>query len=252
MAIEETKKSSIKGSTCDAEVRLLLVIWDEKEIKKVDLNKRIVRTGEKASDYQKIVLDLVEKGAIADDKKLFSLTEKGLNQLKTNLLNLELNIAVTASEDKPAEPARPFDFTNNYFTLDKKTGKTDKKVQQIGAKFGDVLLKWIREQGSNLKPVPTIAKISSFDEFKTVALEVYDRLNRDYNFDNFVPIYRIRREIGDRITRQEFSDWLIKMQADDILLLQESGVEDSARDKLEDSVNTPISGLRCYATKKVK
>jgi hypothetical protein len=85
-----------------------------------------------------------------------------------------------------------------------------------------------------------------------VALETYDQLNRDYNFDNLVPIYRIRRAIGERVTRSQFNEWLIKMQADNIFLLQESGVEDSARDKLEDSVSTPISGLRCYATKKAK
>jgi hypothetical protein len=85
-----------------------------------------------------------------------------------------------------------------------------------------------------------------------VASETYDQLNREFNFDNLVPIYRIRRAIGERVTRSQFNEWLIKMQADNIFLLQESGVEDSARDKLEDSVSTPISGLRCYATKKAK
>ena len=37
------------------------------------------------------------------------------------------------------------------------------------------------------------------------------------------------------------------MQADGILQLLEGTVEDSAPDKLEDSVMTKVSGLRCYA-----
>jgi hypothetical protein len=57
----------------------------------------------------------------------------------------------------------------------------------------------------------------------------------------------MRRTIGDRVTRSQFSEWMLEMQANDILQLQGGSVEDSAPDKLEDSMSTKLSGLRCYA-----
>jgi len=124
----------------------------------------------------------------------------------------------------------------------------------VGSRLANSALKWFRQnQGQAVvKNVESAPKISSYDEFKVVALETYERINFEFNHNNFVPIYKIRRSIGDLVTRTEFNEWMIKLQADDIFLLQESGVEDSAPDKLQDSVSTPISGLRCYATKKTK
>jgi hypothetical protein len=89
--------------------------------------------------------------------------------------------------------------------------------------------------------------IASYDEFKPVALDVYDQLNRDYNLDSLVPIYRIRREIGDRVSRSHFNQWLMEMQANDILQLQGGSLPDSDPSKIEDSITTELSGLRCYA-----
>jgi predicted nucleic acid-binding Zn ribbon protein len=62
-----------------------------------------------------------------------------------------------------------------------------------------------------------------------------------------VPIYRIRREIGDRVSRSQFTEWLMEMQANDILQLQGGSVEDSAPDKIEDSIRNELGKLRCYA-----
>ena len=64
-----------------------------------------------------------------------------------------------------------------------------------------------------------------------MALAVYERLNKDYNLDDLVPIYRMRREIGDRVSRSHFSEWLLEMQEKDILQLQGSSLEDSTPDK---------------------
>jgi len=88
--------------------------------------------------------------------------------------------------------------------------------------------------------------IVSYDNFKVVAIDVYDRLNRDYNFDDLVPIYRMRREIGEKVSRSQFNEWLLEMQANDIFQLVEGSVEDSAPDKIEDSITTKVNGLRCY------
>ena len=90
--------------------------------------------------------------------------------------------------------------------------------------------------------------ISSYDEFKAVALKVYNQINYEYNCRNLVPIYRIRRTIGERVSRSQFNEYLLEMQGDEIFQLKEGSVEDSALDKIEDSVSTELDGLRCFAS----
>jgi len=68
------------------------------------------------------------------------------------------------------------------------------------------------------------------------------------NCRDLVPIYRIRRTIGARVSRRQFNDYLLEMQGDDIFQLKEGSVEDSALDKIEDSVSTELDGLRCFAS----
>lgn len=129
----------------------------------------------------------------------------------------------------------------------------------VGTWVANALLKWIAQINSPVsstvvsrngaKSHGVKSAIASYDEFKPVALTTYDQLNRDYNLNDLVPIYRIRREIGDRVSHSDFSEWLLEMQADDILQLQGGSVEDSAPDKIEDSVTTELDGLRCYATR---
>lgn len=209
-----------------AKTRLLLALWDmgatKTEVAKGQLTKRVVQKGQKLADYQGIIDQLEQEGAIAIATKnrsvKISLTDKGLQMLDAGLKNP--------------------DFESS--------GK------QVRAKDFNTLLKWIRHldgaaSTSNDQAKPAVAAIASYEEFKPLALEVYDQLNRDYNLDSLVPIYRIRRMIGDRVTRSQFNEWLLEMQADDILQLLEGSVEDSAPDKLEDSITTKVSGLRCYA-----
>jgi hypothetical protein len=163
-----------------------------------------------------IFAELEKQGAIAISKKGYSLiSPKGLEVL--------------------AEGLRDSDF------------KFEGTI--VGTWVANALLKWISE--NNLAVVASEdgvkSAIASYDEFKSVALEVYDKLNYEYNFNHLVPIYRIRREIGDRVTRTEFNDFLLEMQADDILQLQGGTIEDNASDKIEDSISTKLDGLRCYA-----
>jgi len=119
----------------------------------------------------------------------------------------------------------------------------------VGTWMATGLLKYIGliKLAPNSVTSATNPKISSYEQFKLLALETYTQLNQDYNFDNLVPIYRIRRAIGEQVTRSQFNDWLLEMQANDILQLQGGGVEDDATDKLEDSILTKVSGLRCFA-----
>ncbi|HBE18114.1 MAG TPA: hypothetical protein DEG17_11225 [Cyanobacteria bacterium UBA11149] len=209
------------------EIRLLLCLWDLGgfEVKKGDLNPRLKRKKETAGEYQEAYKSLAEVGAIAISKNKVSLLQpKGFETLRDKLNNPDFQF------DAP-----------------------------IGAKMANTLLRWIRQQdaasdsgkttkgGDGAEALTTNGGITLYDEFKAVALEVYNRLNRDYNLDNLVPIYRIRREIGDRVSRSQFNEWLLEMQADDIFQLQGGSVEDSAPDKIEDSITTKLSGLRCYA-----
>jgi len=209
-----------------AKTRLLLGLWDmggaKEEVKKSELIKRILQTKEKAGDYQVFFEKLEEEGAITTTTKNRSvkvaLTDNGLQMLDAGL----------------------------------KSPDFESSGKQVRAKDFNTLLKWIRHldgavSTSNGQAKPTAAAIASYEDFKPVALELYDQLNQDYNLDSLVPIYRIRRMIGDRVTRSQFNEWLLEMQADDILQLLEGSVEDSAPDKLEDSITTKVSGLRCYA-----
>jgi hypothetical protein len=206
-------------STVNTEIRLLLNLWDlgsgQGLVKRSEL-LRPYKGKDKKAVYEVSLQELADGGAIAqtDDKKVvrMSLTDAGLQKLAAGLY-----------------------------------GEFGFEGQLVGSRLANAALKWFRQNQGHAVAVESATKISSYDEFKAVALETYAQLNRDYNFDNLVPIYRIRRAIGDRVTRSQFSDWLLEMQSNDVLQLQGGGVEDDAPDKLEDSVLTKVSGLRCFA-----
>jgi hypothetical protein len=61
-----------------------------------------------------------------------------------------------------------------------------------------------------------------------------------------MPIYRIRREIEDQISRTQFNEWFLTLQSNDVFQLLEESIEDSAPDKIQDSVITKLGKLRCY------
>ncbi|MEH2106463.1 hypothetical protein [Nostoc sp.] len=216
-------------NTVQTRTRLLLALWDlggtQQEVKKGQLTKRIVSKSQKVADYQVIFEELQKQGAIAISKKGYSLTSgKGLEVLDEGLRSGDFKFEGTI----------------------------------VGTWAANALVKWISQIDVAVTgaDVPVNGKgalvklsegIASYDEFKSVALEVYDKLNQNYNLDDLVPIYRIRREIGDQITREDFNEWLLKMQEKDILQLQGGSLPDNDPAKLEDSVTTEVSGLRCYA-----
>ncbi|MBW4634412.1 MAG: hypothetical protein KME30_21620 [Iphinoe sp. HA4291-MV1] len=202
--------------------RLLLALWDlggtKQEVNKGQVTKRIVPKGKKVADYQSIFKELEKKGAIAISKKGYSLISPvGLEVLGEGLKNPE------------------FRFEANT----------------VGSWVVNALLQWISQMDGAIATTASAngvkSGIESYEEFKQVTLEVYDKLNQDYNLDDLVPIYRIRREIGDRVSRSEFNEWLLEMQEKDILQLQGGSLPDNDSTKLEDSITTEVSGLRCYA-----
>jgi hypothetical protein len=222
-AKNKAKAKSSGVNQHQAKTRLLLALWDmgaiDTEVRKSQVTRRIVQKSQKIAAYQEIFDELEKDGAIAIAKNKFSLSPKGVELLGESLKHPEAKFEGTI----------------------------------VGTWVANALVRWIAQMDGDVSTTATNGKsadkqaISSYDNFKHIALDVYDQLNRDYNLDNLVPIYRIRREIGDRVSRSQFNEWLMEMQANDILQLQGGSVEDSAPDKIEDSITTELDGLRCYA-----
>ncbi|MBC6434147.1 hypothetical protein FM036_27415 [Nostoc sp. HG1] len=208
--------------------RLLLALWNlggtQQEVNKRQLHDRIVSKSQKVADYQGIFEELQSQGAIAISKKGYSLTSpKGLEVLGEGLRSGEFKFEGTI----------------------------------VGTWAANALVKWISQIDIAVAgaDVPVNGKsalaqlsegIASYDEFKSVALEVYDKLNQNHHFNDLVPIYRIRREIGERVSRTEFSEWLLEMQEKDILQLMAGEMRDITPDKRDDSITIPGGGLRYY------
>ncbi|MGG6265260.1 hypothetical protein ACQ4M3_13620 [Leptolyngbya sp. AN03gr2] len=213
---------TLKGTGSQAKTRLLLTVWDandrQSEFKKSDLLKTLIRAKEKRSDYEPIYQALIQAKAIEGDNNSPKLTAIGQRLLSEGLKSVDFKFDDRSTSAKTANP----------------------------------LLRWIRQNCLTNAPMTNgngkKNAIASYEEFKPVALEVFDRLNQDYNLDNLVPIYRIRREIGERVERSKFDNWLLEMQADDVLQLQGGSLPDGDPTKIEDSITTELSGLRCYAT----
>lgn len=223
----QSKKTGLRGTESQAKARVLLTLWDmgadKAEVKKGDLTERIKRTNETAQDYKNVIEQLQEEGAIA------SVTKNRVTNITLEKKGLQLlGEALKGSE---------FQFDS-----------------QIGARTANALLRWLREMGtlSNGATAPAaggkkVKAIASYDEFKSVALDVYDKLNGDYNLDDLVPIYRIRREIGERVSRSQFNEWLLEMQANDLVQLIGGEMPDLTPDKAEDSIITKVGTVRYYA-----
>ncbi|MDF5724143.1 MAG: hypothetical protein PUP91_27490 [Rhizonema sp. PD37] len=216
-------KSTVHTTEAQATTRLLLALWDlggtKQEVKKGELTKRIVSKGKKIADYRDIFDKLEKEGAIAISNKGYSLeSPTGVEVLGEGLKSPDLR----------------FDGTI------------------VGTWVANALLKWIGDQDGTPISTKVLSKevksaIASYDEFNKVTMEVYDRLNRDYNLNDLIPIYRIRREVGDRVSREHFNTWLLEMQEKDILQLIAGEMADMTSDKREDSISIPGAGLRSYA-----
>ncbi len=203
------------------EIRLLLALFDlggqnVPQSKWLNLFKR---KSETIKSFQPLVANLQQEGSIAihtsKSSQQVSLLPKGQGKLHNGLVGDQLV------------------FSSNV----------------VSTKFAKALLHWIKTEISSSRATENVHQIRSYQDFKTQALQVYDRLNRDYKLGDLVPIYRIRRQIGEIVDRHQFDEWLLEMQADDTFQLLEGSVEDSAPDKIADSVRTQLSGLRCYAKK---
>ncbi|PZV25193.1 MAG: hypothetical protein DCF12_16145 [Snowella sp.] len=95
-----------------------------------------------------------------------------------------------------------------------------------------------------------VKKISSYEEFKEVVLEVYERLNYDYNYNSFVPIYVIRRDIGERVTRSQFKEWMLKIRLERILSFYICDNRTLTQEEIQDSIYDDNLGTQYFFTQK--
>ena len=207
------------------QTRVLLALWTLGESTRSELKSSVVRKREKETGveyaqriilYQEVIAQLEKGEAVVINNNKLCLSDKGLQHLDQALLDSTFSFEA-----------------------------------QIGAKTANALLRWIQQRMVAV-PVQTNGKtmsqtIASYEEFKAVALEVFDRLNRDFSLDNLVPIYRIRRELGDRVSRGEFDEWLMEMQSQDNLQLIGGEMPEITPDKADDSIQTALGGVRYYA-----
>lgn len=205
--------------------RLLLTLWamsgTEGEVKKSELTSKVKqkRNNKKIGVAQTIYEELKAAEAIKIYKQnqtpMVSITDTGKRMLI----------------DALSSPDFVFDGT------------------VIAARLANGLVGLIRELNQGITSATFVKEtaIASYDQFKAIALQVYDQLNKDYNYDNLVPIYRIRRTIGEQVTRSQFSEWMLEMQANDIFQLLGGEVLNVTGDQVEDSILPPVGKLRFFA-----
>lgn len=214
------------------ETRLLLWLWfaaqSDKTVTQSQVVSKLKRKSEAVEAYRQVLQALESAEAIAIHKKQCSLTPAGEVRLAKGL----------------AEPA--FELSGTI----------------VGTWVANALLAWLRQNPPGAAPqskqeavaqngaaktkAQAKAALTSYDAFQEVALETYDSLNRNYNLDDLVPIYRIRREMGDRVVRSDFDQWLFEMQSDDVVQLIGGEMPELTPDKAEDSVQTRMGTTRYY------
>lgn len=212
------------------EIQLLLILWsfgaDKGFIKKSELPNSC---GSK-ENWQL----LLSSGAIEEIKEKQEIINK--NQ-KRQLILIKM-VKVTDYGLK-----RLSNSLNSDFFFDGK---------QIGTRLANTALKWFRENQeqksvTELKYQP----IKDYDEFKQVALETYDRLNYEFNYNKLVPVYLIRRAIDNRVTRTQFNDWMLEMHRSHILHLYGGGFVDATEDQIRDSIYNDVLKKLYFAAEKL-
>lgn len=213
--------SSITGGE---KTRFLLTLWalsyDDGEIAKSELTSKVKQKqkGKKMGVPKTIYEELQAVDAIKvyrkNRKEMVSLTDSGKQMLIDCL----------------TDPS--FEFMGTV----------------VATRLARGLVKLITQlnQGTITTTTAKITQISSYEEFKPVILEIFNQLNQDYNLNNLVPIYRLRRAMGDRVSRSQFREWMLEMQAHDLVQLIGGEITNGTPDQVEDSIQTDLGAIRYY------
>jgi len=224
-----SKNKDLQGSY--AKTRLLLALWElganEQKVAKGKLSKRVVSKGQKITDYQGILEDLQGQGAITILKKGSAISYT---------LNSPIGLDVLGAGLRSDE----FEF---------ESGKT------IGTWVANALLRWFRQFGVVVNKTVVLDNgvkvevIGSYEEFKLEILGLFDKLDKSYSHAGLVPIWQIRKEVGNRLQRDQFNTWIMDMQAEQLLYLQSGEARGATEEQKQDSINSEIRGLLFFASK---
>ncbi|MBE9258246.1 MULTISPECIES: hypothetical protein [Aphanizomenonaceae] len=208
--------------TLYAKTRLLLALWDlgasQQEVKKGLLTKRIVAKGQKMADYKGILEDLQEQGAVTVSRTGYTLNSPiGLDVLGAGLRSDEFKFEGTI----------------------------------VGTWAANALLRWIG-QIDVVVAAPVASGggvIGSYEEFKSEILDLFDKLDKSYSHAGLVPIWQIRKEVENRLQRDQFNAWIMDMQAEQLLYLQSGEARGATEEQKQDSINSEIRGLLFFVSK---
>ena len=224
-----SKNKDLQGSY--AKTRLLLALWElganEQKVAKGKLSKRVVSKGQKITDYQGILEDLQGQGAITILKK-----GSAISYTLNSPIGLDVLGAGLRSEE--------FEF---------ESGKT------IGTWVANALLRWFRQVDVVVNKTVVLDNgvkvevIASYEEFKLEILGLFDKLDKSYSHAGLVPIWQIRKEVGNRLQRDQFNTWIMDMQAEQLLYLQSGEARGATEEQKQDSINSEIRGLLFFASK---
>jgi hypothetical protein len=212
------------------EMRSLLVLWSlgasQGFIKKSDLPKHYRN--------REIWQLLLNSGSIQEDKEKREIINK--NQ-KTQVVSIKTVKFTTQGLKQLANGL------NSSFVFQGKP---------IDIRLANAVLEWFREnQGQTIVTELQSQPIKDYDEFKQVALETYDRLNYEFNYNKLVPVYLIRRAIDNRVTRTQFNDWMLEMHRSHILHLYGGGFVDATDDQIRDSIYNDVLKTLYFAAEKL-
>lgn len=218
-----------------AKTRLLLALFvAEEPVMKGKLTDKVKPSKEKAPDYQIVFDELLEIGAIEKSDKGYSLVPSvGFKLLDESL------------KDR--------DFENNVIGtwiangLLKFIRNTDKDYQYLQSE--SELLNNTKILRKNQDSTTHYEYIKSYGEFESQVLDLFEKLDKSYSYSGLVPIWHLRRELSKQVSPEKFNDWMMQMQASQLLYLQSGEARGASEDEKRDSIHSEIRGLLFFASK---
>lgn len=207
--------------------RLLLLLWSEEGlVKKGDLLQRLLKQHERRKKYQAILDELLEVEAVA---------LIGSKSAQVQLLPQGEMLLAEGLQDER------FEFGS-----------------QVGGRLANALLKWIRRQAIATPKASIVdhngshngagKSIVSYEEFKNEALQQFSALNNQYTYSGLVPIWHLREQLNNRVDRQDFNNWLMEMQAEQIFYLQTGEAIGATEEQKRNSIESEVRGLLFYVS----
>lgn len=207
-----------KISPLYAETRILLSLFaiDKNEVSP----SYFVPKGDK---YKQALSDLTEDGCLAETLKgkrykKYSLLPQGRHRLIENLANEELSFFSVLGPKTTNGLLKVFRELSHSGTISTKNGTQNGNGHAIG----------------------------SYKDFSSFVLDFCRKIDIEDNLDGLIPIYRVRREVGKTIDREQFDNWLFELQADNQLQMMGDDLSDTPQDQKDDSVRIPGGNLRFY------